>query len=103
MKTIHKYAVPIDGQLIEMPFGAEILKIDAAAWTHGKFPGNAPYIDPFIFCWAIVDTDQNLMTHRRINIIGTGHPLDEEIGEYISTIQFDDGALVLHFFDGDIA
>lgn len=98
MKTIHKYPVPLDGQLIEMPKGARILKIDAAEWARDHHPGNAPWIVPSVYLWTMVDTESP-STYRRVNVVVTGGALDCDEGEYIATVQLDRGNLVLHFFD----
>lgn len=99
MKTIYKYPVYLDGHLIKMPKGARILKIDAADWARGSPPGNAPWIQPSVYIWALIDTEEDEMVHRWISIVTTGNFLDSDEGEYIGTVQLDNGNFVLHFFD----
>jgi len=86
MISIFKYPVNItDEQMVAMPKGAEILSVQV---QHGS-----------ACLWAMVNTE-NPNTFRRINIKGTGHPIHGELGTFIGTVQFDNGVLVFHVFDG---
>ena len=52
--------------------------------------------EPYI--WAEVNPEDNI-TDRRFTIFGTGHAIEESYqGEYISTFQLENGALVFHVY-----
>ena len=83
---IHKYPLSIvDQQYLTMQSGATILSVQIQ---------NAQ-----LFLWALVDKDSH-QVKRVINIIGTGNPIMENPGIFISTVQTFGGALVWHVFDG---
>lgn len=85
MKTIWKYQLEIVGeQSIQLPEGAEILSAQVQCES--------------LCLWALV-TPANPIQRRIIEIIGTGHPLDESERKYISTVQADGGDLVRHIFE----
>lgn len=86
MRTIYKYYLKLDGvQHIEMPKGAKILCV--------QLQQRSPCL------WAEVETTQEMETHI-IHTIGTGHEIKEEnLGTYIGTYQFADGAVALHLYD----
>lgn len=85
MKTIYKFAAPIDDTiLVLMNDGAQVLCVQL---QHG---------DPTM--WAVVDTDQPLTMHR-FHWRSTGHPADG-LGRYVGTIQMSGGSLVFHLFEG---
>lgn len=46
--------------------------------------------------WAIVDTSLSTVT-QRFRLAGTGHPLGDEVGEYIGSCF--DGSFVWHLFE----
>jgi len=85
MKTIYKYSLAAsDWQTISVPVNAQILTVQTQ------------YNEPFM--WALVDTD-NDMRFVKIDIYGTGHPIDtEHQREYLGTFQMDGGILVFHVF-----
>lgn len=84
MKTTWKFPLLIqDEQEIQMPIDAEILCVQTQ--------GGSPCL------WALVD-DEVRTAARHIHIRGTGHSC-RGVGEYISTFQMYDGALVYHVFD----
>lgn len=86
MKTIYKYKLDIrDRQLIEMPDGAEFLRVE--------MQGND------LCLWALVDPKEDLY-HHEIGICGTGHPCPYEVSNYIGTVF--DNEFVWHVFDMDI-
>ena len=89
MKTIYKYGLSItDTQNVQMPFGARILCVQVQRGT------------PCI--WAEVDTEEERTEMRRIDIYGTGHPMDRnpEFGSsYIGTFQVRDGDFVFHVYE----
>ena len=85
MKTIWKFELEvIDRQLIEMPFGAEILDIQI---QQGK---------PCL--WARVDP-QAEKEKRLIITHGTGHPVSSNTGQHIGSYQMLADHLVFHVFD----
>ena len=76
-----------DVQTLEMPVGAGILTVQ----TQGDMPQ----------LWAICDEKATGKDKRHIAFFGTGNPMPDEPGEYISTFQVYDGALVFHAFEVD--
>ena len=84
--TVWKFPLSItDRQYILMPIGAEILTVQ----IHNSTP----------CLWAIVDPHpEKEREMRHIGIVGTGHPIYFK-GEYISTIQTNNGSFVLHVFE----
>ena len=74
----------VDTQIVRMPINAIILD---AQMQHGE-----------LCMWALVNADIPL-GERRINIYGTGNPLPENYGRYISTVQSPAGMFVWHIFD----
>jgi len=85
MKTIFKYALPMDGW-VEMHRGAYPLTV--------QMQGDAPYI------WAFVESEHPL-EKRQFLIFGTGHPMPTDPGTYLGTIQMMHGQLVFHVFKGE--
>lgn len=85
MKTIHKFPFQTaDQAMLTMPRGANILCVQA---QHG-----VPCL------WALVDPSKPAQ-ERRLRVYGTGHPCDENAGDYIGTYQLSGGALIFHVFD----
>lgn len=74
-----------DEQTIELPMNAKLLSV--------QMQGELPQL------WALVDENQPRKQGRRIAIYGTGNPMPDSPGEYISTFQMHDGALVFHAFE----
>ncbi len=86
MRRIFKYSLQrVYRQLIGMPRGAEILSVQA------QF-GEA-------VIWAAVNPEQE-MGKRIIYSIPTGEEPPD--GMFLGTIQFNDGAFVLHVFEGTV-
>lgn len=86
MKTVFKYPVNISGQVqaFSMPEGAQLLSL--------QLQRGRPTL------WALVDPAAP-MGMRRFVFVGTG---DNAVGagmEYVETLQFNDGNLVLHLFE----
>ena len=54
------------------------------------------------FCWVIVDTEEKIIK-RKIKMFGTGQDIKffgfARDWEFISTVQYQGGKLVFHFFD----
>lgn len=81
--TIWKFPFRIDDVVeIEMPEISHILHVECHKGT------------PCI--WAVVNpNDANVI--RRFRLLGTGHPVSDELGRYIGTFQ--DRAFVWHMFE----
>lgn len=85
MKTIYKYEVPVtSGVTVQLPEGARLLCVQM---QHGN---------PCL--WAQVDSDAPLET-RSFCWYGTGHQLPHVPGQYVGTVQLNNGALVFHLFE----
>lgn len=83
MKRIFKYPLEItDRQVIVLPIGVKPLSVQM---QNGQ-----------MCLWAEVDTAAD-STVRTIFVFGTGNPMPEEPGEYISTVQ-DYMGLVWHVY-----
>lgn len=85
MKTIHKYPLrPSDSTLLSIPEGAQVLCVQV---QHDQ-----PYI------WVLVESDRHPES-RLFRMVGTGHPMPEEVKEYIGSFQLLGGNLVFHLFE----
>lgn len=83
MKTIYKYGLNVTGtQTIEVPMVAQIL--------------TAQLQNKELQLWILIDPEKEGSEYITIRIYGTGHPIDKENLEYISTFQ--EGTLVFHVF-----
>lgn len=83
MRTIYKYTLPVtDIARADMPAGAKVLTVQV---QRGE-----------VCIWALVDPSNREET-RRFRIAGTGHPIDDDVGSFIGTVQL--GALVFHIFN----
>lgn len=86
MRTIYKYPLTIeDYQVVKMVAGGRIL----TAQTQGDT----------LCLWAEVSTD-NVPAYQAvgIRIYGTGNPMPDDPGKYLSTVQLYDGKLVFHVY-----
>ena len=84
MKTIHKYVLPAqDDVVVKMPIGAKILQVAAQREE--------------ICLWAEVDTAKKL-ENVEFEINGTGHELSSKKKTYLGTAQLHQGRIVLHVF-----
>jgi hypothetical protein len=87
MQTIYKYPVELGATQLMLPPGALVERVD---WQSGDF-----------FAWvlldrALVDTgDQQAVT---VNIVGTGHDVPPDAGDYVSTFFEHGGLYVWHAF-----
>lgn len=87
MKKVFKYPLIVDDmQTVELPKGSKVLHIN-------KQGG-----DERLYLWALVDPEESETEGVRIRCAGTGHPIEEDGLEYVSTVFMLDGALVFHFF-----
>ena len=85
MPTIWKFPLVVsDVTGAPMPRGAKVLCVQA---QH-----DVPCI------WALVDPDAPVEP-REFRIIGTGHPITDELGPYVGTFQLMGGGLVFHVFE----
>lgn len=84
--TIWKFVLNLaDEQDVLMPEGAAILSCQVQNGT------------PCI--WALVRPDAPTQEVRRIQIFGTGHPMDVTPKVFVGTFQIHGGALVFHVFE----
>lgn len=87
-KTIWKFELEVtDNQVIEMPIGSELLTVQV---QNGK---------PCL--WALVNPTKN-KEKRFIEMFGTGHEIHYDMGisrNYLGTLQFHDGLLIVHVFE----
>lgn len=85
MKTVYKYKLMIDDlQSVNLPKGAKPLCV--------KVQNNVPCL------WALVDPNETEVEPIGIRIAGTGHPINEDVKDYLGTAIMYDGNLVFHFF-----
>lgn len=90
MKTIYKYDVPVqDNVVLSLPKGARVLKI-------------APQ-GPDLKLWALVDPNEKKYMHVCFSIHGTGHPVDPTNKVFIDTVFLNIRGhdLVFHVFAED--
>jgi hypothetical protein len=73
-----------DVQPVIIPKGAKLLSV--------QMQGDTPQL------WVLCDEKAD-KERRHIAIYGTGTPLPDEPGEFISTFQLHGGALVFHAFE----
>lgn len=85
MKRIFKFPLEVtDLQKIRMPKDSTLLTVQ---------------VQKEIPClWALLDTDKEA-EDRFIKIIGTGHPVPENVLRYIGTFQVMEGTFVGHVFE----
>jgi hypothetical protein len=83
---IWKYPLQItDNQTLLLPVGAKILAVQ----MQGEYPQ----------LWALVDDMADDEEFRKIAIYGTGNPMPDNVGEYITTFQSHGGMFVWHVFE----
>lgn len=83
-KTIYKYSLlHTGGNSVDMPQGAKILAVQSQQ--------GVPTI------WALVDVGQPT-EKRTFLVVGTGHTIDG-LGEYVGTVQLNEGRFVVHVFE----
>jgi hypothetical protein len=94
VKTIWKFELSVmNVQEVKMPCEAKILTVQ----TQTKLDEiNRPY--KTINIWAVCQTE-NKIVDRKIIMYGTGRELPENPGDYIGTVQLNDGQLVLHVYE----
>lgn len=83
MKRIWKYPLEMsEVQYVEMPHGARILSAGLQGET--------------ICLWALVEPDNTPYRNMRIEIRGTGHPVNVIASDFVGTVQI--GVYVWHVF-----
>lgn len=89
MKTIHRFEVPLDGQVHEFELNAGTAGSPVAVangqWGHG------------IEFWAVVDNEHHT-TARRFTIVGTGHELPKGAA-YVGTAPRTHDGFVWHLVE----
>lgn len=89
MKTIFRYRLPItDTPAIEMPVMAEVLSV-------GPPRDGSDLLD----LWAMVDTNRPTKILYEFRIVGTGHPMPEDVGRFVGSVTTHSGAFVWHVFE----
>ena len=84
MRQVFKWTLAItDLQALSLPKGAQILSV--------QVQNELPQL------WALVDPAAE-KEKRTIAIYGTGHPVPDNPGDYIGTVQMLNGRLVWHIF-----
>jgi hypothetical protein len=88
MTTIYKYKLKQQTlHYVELPVGARVLTAQA--------------LGVHIWVWALVEVQEKRKERRWFAVYKTGEPIDVKINElvYVNTVQFEEGALVLHVFE----
>ena len=83
--TIWKYSLEAtDRQNVMMPEGAQILTAQMQGET--------------LCLWAIVNPEATKQL-RYIEVIDTGHSIDDASRRYIATVRMEGGSLIFHVFE----
>lgn len=85
MKQVFKYQIPFEGSFkLNLPEGSRMLSV--------QLQGDLPCL------WVLVDPYAALVSYDFV-CRGTGHKADcLGAAEFLGTVQFDNGALIFHFF-----
>ncbi len=78
-------------------FPLPILDVVDLTVPEGAVPLCVQVQDDIPCLWARVDPDARVGA-MRLRIAGTGHYLEQNVGDYIDSFQMHGGALVLHVF-----
>lgn len=82
--SVWKYELRIDDeQVVDMPRGARILSAQSQY--------------EIVAVWALVDPEAP-REKRRFRIVGTGHAITDDVGDFVGTVQQAGGQLVWHIF-----
>lgn len=73
--------------VVEMPRDARILFVGA---QHGV-----------VTAWALVDPDVPKV-RRAFEVVGTGHPVPNNVRDFLGSVIMHGGALVLHVFEAEL-
>lgn len=85
MKVVYKYKLEDGTNILTLPYGAELLKVD--------IQNDSPIL------WALIDTGEEDQ-ERIVKIVGDGHPMRKDVRlSYINTFFVDGGAFVFHAFE----
>jgi hypothetical protein len=79
-------------------FPLEITDEQTVTAPVGALPLTAQFQHGSLQLWALVNDKSQIMAPLRIGIFGTGNPLPDAPGRYLSTFQLDGGALIFHVF-----
>lgn len=82
---ILKFPINVNAQSGLAPKGAQLLSIQVQQGV--------------IFAWYLTDENETETERRDFVIIGTGHKFSDH-GPFITTVQLEQGTLVLHIFEG---
>lgn len=85
MKTIYKYPLNLGRQVVLLPLGARVLTAQVQHET--------------ICLWAEVADPEGKKERRTFNVVGTGHPIPNNPGVYIGTVQMQEGRFVWHVYE----
>lgn len=96
MQQVWKYELGPERTDVEMPAGAYVL----SAQGQGAQPPEAPRERGWATVWALVDPAAESET-RTFFVTGTGHAIayERDALDFIGTVQWYDGSLVLHVFE----
>ncbi len=83
-KQIWKYPVIGSSFVLRMPAHSRILSV--------QIQQGEPQM------WVLVDLEAPCV-HREFVFYGTGHPMPDDLGEFIGTFQVKEGSLVFHLFE----
>jgi hypothetical protein len=81
-KVVYKYPVSAGSDCVNLPLGAEILKIDSQ--------------DGAVVLWALVSPEQAIDALQKIVVLPTGFPFEDIGMEYVNTFFLH--AMVFHVF-----
>lgn len=87
ISSIWKYTlIPATTNIVKMPLGAQILSVDTQ--------------NDEIVVYALVDTEENIVTELDFKTYGTGHQIDINIHNYtfLGTAKLQNGSLMFHVF-----
>lgn len=85
MKKVFKYKLEVaDLQSVTLPKGAKPLCVKLQNGT--------------LCLWALVDLNEVEKETVTIRCAGTGHPIEEDVKDYLGTEIMYGGSLVFHFF-----
>lgn len=86
MQTVYKYQLSQNRETqVELPKGAEILKVDVQNDT--------------ICLWAKVNPDKKKKEARTFEVFGTGHPMPDFERRFLNTFFVQGGTYVFHAFE----
>ncbi len=95
--TIFKYPLQVtDTQVLRLPKNAKILSVQVQMQSEDQS------LKESVQLWALVNKAEPHLEDRKIVMYGTGNPIPNDAGSYISTIQMYRSSLVFHFFEVSI-